>query len=180
MNTHPSNLWESCDQGSVVNGQEKMNPTMMNGSRTNSYGIQNHSQMILQPVRENCVQQPLSNNGHHNQNQNQINGSNGQVAYNSSNNSYQVEVRANGSNVLLTNGDHQYQYPIDPSYGSTCPENYGPRIGSWSCINSSSNAGLELPKSKMFYLLSTLIVLGIVTMILTLISAIVIYYQCEC
>lgn len=137
--------------------------------------------MVVQSVGVQDNGGQSSNNGH------LVNGSpatpasNGRYSYNSSNstgqiqyNPYQVEVRANGSNVLLSTAAlDPYQYPIDPVYG--CTRDFGTRAGSWSCLTWS---GLE-PKSKMFYLLSTLIILGIVVMILTLIAAIVVFYQCE-
>ena len=153
-------------------------PVMMNSSSSNLHG-QKRSQLVVQSVG-------VQENGVHSlSNSHQVNGSSQNASndvYNSSlantsktqYNPYQVEVRANGSNVLINTSDG-YQYPLDPSvYGGCTGGGFDSRAGSWSCLTGK----LE-PKSKMFYLLSTLIVLGIAIMILTLIAAIVVFYQCE-
>ena len=195
--TLPLNWWEgggsdeskrkSISDALTISGQGILtNPTghhqqvIMNSS-SNLYSLQQQKpSQIVQPlgVQENGQS---SGNGHHPSilghqiNGSSTNPSNGH-SYSSSN-QYQVEVRSSGSNVLLTSesghpvlSDAQYQYPLEPVYGCRGLDS---NPGSWLCFT-----GLE-PKSKMFYLLSSLIIMGIAIMILTLIAAVVVFHQCE-
>lgn len=168
-------------EGILTNPTGHHQQVIMNSS-SNLYGLQ--QQRPSQNVQPLSVQEngQSSGNGHHPSILgHQVNGSSATNPRNghsySSSNQYQVEVRSSGSNVLLTSesghpvlSDPQYQYPLEPVYG--CP-GLDSNPGSWSCFT-----GLE-PKSKIFYLLSSLIIMGIAIMILTLIAAVVVFHQCE-
>lgn len=177
---------KSINDGLTISGQGILtNPTghhhqvIMNSS-SNLYSLQQRPSQIVQPlgVQENGQS---SGNGHHPSIPgHQVNGSsttNPSNGHSYSSSQYQVEIRSSGSNVLLTSesghpvlSDAQYQYPLEPVYGC---HGLDSNPASWLCFS-----GLE-PKSKMFYLLSSLIIMGIAIMILTLIAAIFVFHQCE-